>query len=126
MRIATVLLIASSLVRASACAQGTDAESKALFDGHRWFQLRDEQARKGGSSFYKAAVEVAFGHESKAEADLKKAISSANSGALNFEARELLIGPISGSENTRRHLRRENSCSPKNLTLLISKTCFRL
>jgi len=92
MRIATMLLIASSLVQTSASAQSTDAESKALYDGHRWFQLRDEQARKGGSSFYKAALEVAFNHESKAEADLKGIISSANSDALNFEARELLIG----------------------------------
>jgi Aspartyl protease len=92
MRIVTMLLIASSLVPANASAQSTDAEFKALYDGHHWFQLRDEQARKGGSSFYKAAVEVAFGPEPKAEADLKRVVSSANSDALSFEARELLIG----------------------------------
>lgn len=87
-----MLLIAFSLVRASASAQGTDVEFKALYDGHHWFQLRDEQARKGGSSFHKAAVEVAFGREPKAEADLKRVVSSANSDVLSFEARELLIG----------------------------------
>jgi hypothetical protein len=92
MRIATMLLIAFSLVRASASAQGADAEFKALYDGHHWFQLRDEQARKGGSRFYKAAVEVAFGRKPEAEADLKEIISSAKSDALSFEARELLIG----------------------------------
>ena len=92
MRLVTMLLIASSLVGASASAQGTDAELKALYDGHHWFQLRDEQARKSGSSFYKAAVEAAFGPESEAEADLKRAVSSSHSDALGFEARELLIG----------------------------------
>jgi hypothetical protein len=88
----TMLLIALNLVRASASAQDTDAQFKALYDGHHWFQLRDEQARKGGSSFYKAAVETAFGPEPKAEADLERVISSANSDALKFETRELLIG----------------------------------
>ena len=93
MRIATVLLIAFGLVRASAFAQSNDVEFKSLYDEHHWFQLRDEQARKSGSSFYKAAVEAAFGKESKAEADLKSVIAaSGSSDALNFEARELLIG----------------------------------
>jgi len=46
----------------------------------------------GGSSFYQAAVETAFGQESKAETDLKAVISSGNSDAVTFEARELLIG----------------------------------
>lgn len=92
MRISTILLIAFGLIRVSACAQGTDADFKLLYDEHRWFQLRDEQARKGGRGFYKAAVEAAFGNDSKAEDDLKKVISSGDSDAFNFEARELLIG----------------------------------
>ena len=87
-----MLLIAVSLVRASAYAQEASAEFKLLYDGHHWFQLRDEVARRGGSNFYRAAVEVAFGHDSKAETDLKAVISSGNSDAVIFEARELLIG----------------------------------
>jgi hypothetical protein len=77
-----MLLIALNLVRASASAQDTDAQFKALYDGHHWFQLRDEQARKGGSSFYKAAVETAFGPEPKAEADLGNLCTSPQPASL--------------------------------------------
>ena len=88
-----MLLIAGCLVRVSACAQGADAKAAALYEGHRWFELRDMQAREGGSRFYKAAVEAAFGQEREAEGDLKRIASSgSSSGVREWEARELLIG----------------------------------
>ena len=91
MGIASVLLIAF-VIRGGTYAQDTAVELKSLYNEHHWFQLRDEVARRGGGNFYRAAVEVAFGHNSKAETDLKAILSSGNSEEVALEARELLIG----------------------------------
>ena len=62
------------LLTLSTCllADTRESELKALFDSHKWFDLRDAVKRHGASSFYRCAVACAFG-------DVKQALKEADS-----------------------------------------------
>ncbi len=90
MRIA-LPLVALCLLSAGAYAQDSQSKLQPLYDGHHWFQLRDEVAQIDAPIFYKAAVAIAF-NEPEADKYLRTAISSQPDAKTAYEARELLVG----------------------------------
>lgn len=65
-------------------------ELDALYQAHKWFQLRAAALKPNSPLFYKAAVESVFNKTSLAESDLKKVISSGPGSDEAYRARDLL------------------------------------
>lgn len=90
MRIAVVLFVAMI----STCMHGQDRDTtlKSLYEGHRWFELREEVANTHAPIFYKAAVEAAFNQAPQAERDLEAVLRSPADRERVWEAQQLLLG----------------------------------
>lgn len=70
-----------------------DAQSpdlKALYEGHRWFELRDALKKATGQAFYRGATACAFGDLRKCEKTLSSVISAAPRSAQSGEAHVIL------------------------------------
>ncbi|MGD0734616.1 MAG: pepsin/retropepsin-like aspartic protease family protein [Terracidiphilus sp.] len=91
MRIPAALLIVAVTLPAGLNGQPETPPLKALYDAHRWFELRDVLIRTSAPLFYQAAVEAAFNQQPKAENDLNAIISSKADAGITHEAREILI-----------------------------------
>lgn len=71
-------------------AANDDASLKSLYDGHRWFELRDAVARGSGSLFYEGAVACAFSDLHQCERKLGAVIKSRPRSDDAIEAHRLL------------------------------------
>ena len=60
----------------SISARGDDASLKALYDGHRWFELRDFVGKGGASAFYQGAVACAFNDLRRCDKKLRAVFTS--------------------------------------------------
>jgi heme/copper-type cytochrome/quinol oxidase subunit 2 len=63
---------------------------KALYDGHRWFELRDALRKTNGPAFYRGASACAFGDLRTCEKSLNSVIGSAPHSAQSGEAHAIL------------------------------------
>ena len=57
-------------------ASSDDARLRSLYDGRRWFELRDSVARSGASAFYQGVVACAFNDPRRCEKKLGAVIRS--------------------------------------------------
>jgi gag-polyprotein putative aspartyl protease/Aspartyl protease len=87
---AFIVAIALCLVQPSTFSQGLDNSLKTLYEGHRWFALRDATAAGDEQAFYHAAVEAAFDEIDSAKRDLGKVIVQSPHSTDAYEAHELL------------------------------------
>jgi predicted aspartyl protease len=85
MSVALCLLIVSRVP-----AQRPSADLESLHNDHRWFELREAVAQKGGTSFDRGAVECAFSQLSECETDLHGAMGSPDK-QIAIEAHRILI-----------------------------------
>jgi hypothetical protein len=60
----------SSLLLAAVSCFGADADLKALYDGHHWFELREALRQQKGTALYRGAVAAAFQQTEEAEREL--------------------------------------------------------
>jgi predicted aspartyl protease len=70
--------------------QVSDGTFKGLYEGHRWFALRDAVAKGDAPALYRAAVEAAFDEIEPAEQDLGQVIDQSPHSAEAYEAHQLL------------------------------------
>lgn len=68
-----------------------DSSLKALYDGHRWLDLREAITGRGASPLYRGAVASAFNNLVDAEKYLNAAIQQATSPDEIEEARGMLL-----------------------------------
>ena len=87
-----MLLLLLCLGSCSIHAQSPDADAKALYDAHRWFDLREAVRKHTTAPFYEAAVECAFHQDDQARVDLERFISSHPAPEMLLQAQELAIG----------------------------------
>lgn len=67
-----------------------DASLKSLYDGHRWFELRDSVAKGGAPEFYQGAVACAFHDVPTCAKKLEAVISSRAGSEEAIQAHKLL------------------------------------
>ena len=70
--------------------QGAEASLKSLYDGHRWFELRDVVQKGGASAFYEGAVACAFNDLRRCEKKLQAVFNSAPRSNEAVEAHRVL------------------------------------
>ena len=77
---------------ASLCfgAQKDDTKLKSLYDGHKWFELRDSVGEGGAPAFYQGAVACAFNEERRCEKRLADVFNSAPRSDEAIEAHRIL------------------------------------
>src|SRR5436853_7764593 len=80
------VLLASCAARAA-----NDASVKALYDRHRWFDLREAIAGSDASPLYRGAVAAAFNNLADTEKYLNSAIQQSTSPDEIEEARGMLL-----------------------------------
>src|SRR5579864_8895908 len=78
------------LSMAAVFAADRGADLKFLYDGHRWFTLRNAIANSGAPELYQGAVAAAFDQRDDAVAHLQRAITAAPNSQGAVEARVLL------------------------------------
>ncbi len=80
------------LLTFSTCLKADPRESdlKALFDSHKWFDLRDVVSQHGASAFYKCAVACAFGDLKRARNEGESVIKSSPKSEQAYQAHNLL------------------------------------
>ena len=80
------------LLTFSTCLKADPRESdlKALFDSHKWFDLRDVVSQHGASAFYKCAVACAFGDVKRARNEGESVIKSSPKSEQAYQAHNLL------------------------------------
>ena len=71
-------------------AQKEDTNLKALYDGHRWFELRDSVSKGGASAFYQGAVACAFNNVRRCEKTFRVVFRSASGSDDAVEAHRVL------------------------------------
>ena len=71
-------------------ADGDDASLKSLYDGHRWFELRDSIEKAGASAFYQGAVACAFNDLRRCDRQLRAVFNSAPRSDEAVEAHRIL------------------------------------
>ena len=71
-------------------AHGDDTSLKSLYDGHRWFELRDFVGKGGASAFYQGAVACAFNDLRRCDKKLRAVFSSAPRSDEAVEAHRIL------------------------------------
>ena len=71
-------------------AQKEDTNLKALYDGHRWFELRDSVRKGGASAFYQGAVACAFNNVRRCEKTFGDVFRSASGSDDAVEAHRVL------------------------------------
>ena len=71
-------------------AHGDDASLKSLYDGHRWFELRDFVKRQGAPAFYQGAVGCAFNDLPRCENQFRAVFNSAPKSDEAVEAHRIL------------------------------------
>jgi hypothetical protein len=88
----TMLIALCALLFLPFCltAVAEDATLKSLYDGHRWFELRDVVEKHGGPAFYRGAVACAFNDLRRCESSLRAAVNSAPRSEEAVEAHRLL------------------------------------
>lgn len=64
---ATLAVLSFLLFCCCLSARTDEANLKSLYDGHRWFELRDAVEKQGASAFYQGAVACAFNDLSRCE-----------------------------------------------------------
>ena len=76
---AAVLVALCSLLLFTFCidVHGDDSSLKSLYDGHRWFELRDFIEKEGASAFYQGAVACAFNDLRRCDKKLRAVFNSA-------------------------------------------------
>lgn len=76
---AAVLVAWCSLLLFTFCidVHGDDSSLKSLYDGHRWFELRDFIEKEGASAFYRGAVACAFNDLRRCDKKLRAVFNSA-------------------------------------------------
>jgi hypothetical protein len=74
MRITAAVVLCASLLHGRMVAQVPEDRLQTLYQGHRWFELRDEVIKRGTKGFYKAASEAVF-NKPEAERDLREVIA---------------------------------------------------
>lgn len=92
-RIRPALLVAfCSLLLIIFCisAHGDDASLKSLYDGHRWFELRDFLKKQGASPLYQGAVACAFNDLPRCEKQFRAVFNSARKSHEAVEAHRIL------------------------------------
>lgn len=92
-RIRPALLVAFySLLLIIFCigAHGEDASLKSLYDGHRWFELRDLLKKRRASPFYQGVVACAFNDLPKCEKQFIAVLNSARKSDEAVEAHRIL------------------------------------
>lgn len=90
-RVSSRLLLAlCALLSVSIGAHGADADLKSLYDGHRWFELRDSIEKSGGSAFYQGAVACAFNDLLRCEKTLRTVFNSTPRSDEAVEAHRIL------------------------------------
>lgn len=77
---------------ASLCfgARQEDASLRSLYDGHRWFELRDSVRKGGASAFYKGAVACAFNDARRCEKSFQHVFHFAPASNEAVEAHRIL------------------------------------
>ena len=75
---------------AGAFSQSSNGGLKVLYEGHRWFALRDNTVSKDTAPFYRAAVEAAFDDKTAAICDLTRVIATGPNSDDAYEAQALL------------------------------------
>lgn len=83
-------LCSSSLFTFCISARTEDASLKSLYDGHRWFELRDAVERDGASSFYQGAVACAFNDLLRCDKEFRIVFNSAPKSDEAVEAHRIL------------------------------------
>lgn len=81
-----VLLLASFCLGAG----NDDASVKSLYEGHRWFELRDSVGRGGASAFYQGVVACAFNDVRRCEKRFRGVFNSAPRSDEAVEAHRIL------------------------------------
>jgi predicted aspartyl protease len=71
-------------------ARANDATLKPLYDGHRWFELRDSVEKQNVSAFYLGVVACAFNDLRRCEKNLRVAFNSAPRSDEAVEAHRIL------------------------------------
>ena len=71
-------------------AHGDEASLKSLYDGHRWFELRDVVEKEGASAFYQGAVACAFNDLRRCAKNFRAVFSSAPRSDEAVEAHRIL------------------------------------
>ena len=66
------------------------SDLKALFDSHKWFELRDAISQPGASALYKCAVACAFGDAKQALKEADLVIKSSPRSEEAYQAHNLL------------------------------------
>lgn len=92
-KIRPALLVAlCSLLLFTFCigAYGDDASLESLYDGHRWFELRDVVKKEGASPFYQGAVACAFNDLRRCEKKLRAVFNSTSRSDEAVEAHRIL------------------------------------
>ena len=76
---AAVLVALCSLLLFTFCidVHGDDSSLKSLYDGHRWFELRDFIEKEGASAFYQGAVACVFNDLRRCDKKLRAVFNSA-------------------------------------------------
>ena len=88
-----VRVLALGLVCLNAHSQDIKSDLRALYDTHRWFDLRHEVISHPAPAFYKAAVAAVFNQfDGNAVKELQAVIQSDPPADLEVEAREELVG----------------------------------
>jgi hypothetical protein len=92
MRLLTTIVLALCGLHANVYAQPQATNPRSLYDSHRWFELRTLASERQVDLFYRAAVEMAFHQDERAEEDLNRYIATQPATEMRLEARELLLG----------------------------------
>src|SRR5215472_12561560 len=89
---AAVLAALCSLLLFTFCidVHGDDSSLKSLYDGHRWFELRDFIEKEGASAFYQGAVGCAFNDLRRCDKKLRAVFNSAPRSDEAVEAHRIL------------------------------------
>jgi predicted aspartyl protease len=86
----SLLLYTFCISAPSILAQGDDASLKSLYDGHRWFELRDFVGEGGASAFYQGAVACAFNDLRRCDKKLRAVFNSAPQSDEAVDAHRIL------------------------------------
>ena len=78
------------LAFAGLAGSGSDTSLKSLYDGHRWFELRDAIQGKHAPPLYLGAVASAFNNTKEAEKYLNRAVEQASSVDVADQAHGML------------------------------------
>ncbi len=106
---------------------GSDVALKILYDGHRWFELREAVRVQPASAFYKGAVASAFNDSHEAEKYLNSAARRARSVEEADEAHGMLAylyTRLGRSRDALRHLDEMQKLKPGRADVLNARALF--